>query len=82
MAHQEKTAVEQILFPLEPDGTLSAPSGIDGLSAPKLLFQSVQVKIDAGRLPRASKAGAVRYLRIPINVFRPDAAEEIALADR
>lgn len=41
------------------------------LSAPKLLFQSVQVNIDAGRLPPASERNAVRYLRVPINLFRP-----------
>ena len=41
-----------------------------GLAAPKLLFQSVQVNIDAGRLPDPH-ANDIRYLRIPINVFRP-----------
>ncbi|MCG8418626.1 MAG: MBL fold metallo-hydrolase [Proteobacteria bacterium] len=41
------------------------------LSAPKLLLQSVQVNVDAGSVPR--------FLRIPINVFRPDSAEEIQL---
>ncbi|MEL6547015.1 MAG: MBL fold metallo-hydrolase [Myxococcota bacterium] len=40
------------------------------LSAPTLLFQSVQVNVDAGRLPDPS-ANEVRYLKIPINVFRP-----------
>ena len=40
------------------------------LTAPKLLFQSVQVNIDAGSLPKAHE-NDVRYLRIPINVFRP-----------
>ncbi|MCA9668597.1 MAG: MBL fold metallo-hydrolase [Myxococcales bacterium] len=41
------------------------------LSAPKLLFQSVQVNIDAGKLPDPA-ANEIRYLRIPINVFRPE----------
>lgn len=40
------------------------------LAAPRLLFQSVQVNVDAGRLP-APHANEKRYLRIPINVFRP-----------
>lgn len=41
------------------------------LSAPRLLFQSVQVNIDAGKLPDPA-TNEVRYLRIPLNVFRPD----------
>jgi len=41
------------------------------LNAPKLLFQSVQVNVDAGRLPAPSR-NEIRYLRIPINAFRPD----------
>ncbi len=39
------------------------------LAAPKLLFPSVQVNIDAGRMP-AEKNGK-RYLVTPINLFRP-----------
>ena len=34
------------------------------------LFQSVQVNIDAGRMPEPN-ANQTRYLRIPINVFLP-----------
>jgi glyoxylase-like metal-dependent hydrolase (beta-lactamase superfamily II) len=45
------------------------------LSAPKLLFQSVQVNIDAGRLPEASAHNEVRYLKVPINLFRPHTDE-------
>mgnify|MGYP001571119358 CR=1 FL=1 len=45
------------------------------LSAPKLLFQSVQVNIDAGRLPSASGRNQVRYLRVPVNLFRPHTDE-------
>ncbi len=41
-----------------------------GLAAPRLLFPSVQVNIDAGRLPQAH-ANGVRYLRIPINLGTP-----------
>jgi len=40
------------------------------LSAPKLLFQSVQVNVDAGALPKP-RENQVAYLKIPINVFRP-----------
>ena len=39
-------------------------------SAPRLLFQSVQVNIDAGRLPDPEK-NEIRYLKIPINIFPP-----------
>jgi glyoxylase-like metal-dependent hydrolase (beta-lactamase superfamily II) len=39
-------------------------------SAPRLLFQSVQVNIVAGRLPDA-QSNKIRYLKIPINVFPP-----------
>lgn len=39
------------------------------LAAPKLLFQSVQVNIDAGRLPGAH-ANGLRYLRVPLNLLR------------
>lgn len=37
------------------------------LAAPKLLFQSVQVNIDAGKMPKPSE-DKKRYLKIPINV--------------
>lgn len=43
-----------------------------GLNTPRLLFQSVQVNVDAGALPAASD-NEVRYLKIPINAFRPAA---------
>lgn len=39
------------------------------LPAPQLLFQSVQVNIDAGHLPKPSD-NEIRYLKIPVNVFR------------
>lgn len=40
------------------------------LAPPRLIFQSVQVNIDAGRLP-AAHANGVRYLRLPLNLFGP-----------
>ena len=40
------------------------------LNAPKLLFQSVQVNIDAGNLPAVEDNGK-RYMKIPVNIFRP-----------
>ncbi len=40
------------------------------LAAPRLLFPSVQVNVDAGRLP-APHANGKRYLVIPLNVLRP-----------
>lgn len=43
------------------------------LRAPVLLFQSVQVNVDAGRLPET------RYLKIPLNVFRPAPAGTLEL---
>ena len=50
------------------------------LSAPRLLFQSVQVNIDAGALPSPGD-NEVRYLRIPINVFRPANDGSVELRD-
>lgn len=41
-----------------------------GLAAPKLLFQSVQVNIEAGRLPAPHDNG-IRYLALPLNFLRP-----------
>jgi glyoxylase-like metal-dependent hydrolase (beta-lactamase superfamily II) len=46
------------------------------LPAPKLLFQSVQVNVDAGRLPAAA-SGGIRYLKIPLNVFKPKDVSEV-----
>ncbi|MFU8804111.1 MAG: hypothetical protein ACNA8W_09910, partial [Bradymonadaceae bacterium] len=40
------------------------------LSTPRLLLQSLQVNIDAGTLPDP-EGNEKRYLRIPVNVFRP-----------
>lgn len=41
------------------------------LTAPRLLLQSLQVNIDAGSLPEKEDNDKA-YLRIPVNVFRPD----------
>jgi glyoxylase-like metal-dependent hydrolase (beta-lactamase superfamily II) len=43
------------------------------LAAPRLLFQSVQVNIDAGRLPEPH-ANGTRYFRLPLNLLRPASA--------
>jgi hypothetical protein len=40
------------------------------LAAPRLLLPSVQVNVDAGRLP-APHANGKRYMVIPLNVLRP-----------
>lgn len=40
------------------------------LAPPRLIFQSVQVNIDAGRLP-ATRANGNRYLKLPLNLFKP-----------
>ncbi len=49
------------------------------LAAPRLLFQSVQVNIDAGALPDAAK-NQKRYLKIPVNVFLPEGDGDLGLA--
>jgi glyoxylase-like metal-dependent hydrolase (beta-lactamase superfamily II) len=40
------------------------------LPAPTLLFQSVQVNVDAGRLPSPHE-NQIRYLVLPLNFLRP-----------
>ena len=40
------------------------------LAAPKLLFQSVQINIDGGRMP-PTDAGGRRHMKLPINLFKP-----------
>lgn len=44
----------------------------DSLAAPRLLFQSVQLNVDAGHLPEPTGDQNIAYLRIPLNVFRPE----------
>jgi len=50
------------------------------LAAPKLLFQSVQVNVDAGALPQPA-ANERRYLKIPINAFSLPQADLAALSE-
>lgn len=40
------------------------------LASPRLLFPSVQINVDAGRLPAENESGR-RYLHTPINLFHP-----------
>ncbi len=49
------------------------------LAAPKLLFQSIQINIDAGSMPEAE--GEQHYLKIPVNVFRPKSEGDLELQD-
>ena len=58
---QETTREEYVAFRTKRDAVLNQP---------KLLFPSIQINIDAGRLPEKSTAGG-RYLRIPINFVTP-----------
>lgn len=51
------------------------------LSAPKLLFQSVQINIDAGAMPEPADNDK-RYLKIPLNVFRPEPKVEDMAIDK
>jgi len=49
------------------------------LAAPKLLFHSVQVNVDAGHLP--APQNETRFLKIPLNVFKPKMDAKIGLLD-
>ncbi|MBK07564.1 MAG: MBL fold metallo-hydrolase [Deltaproteobacteria bacterium] len=60
---------EFIKFRTERDATLAAP---------RLLFHSVQVNVDAGQLPKPHP-NEVRYLKIPLNVFRPEEDGDLEL---
>jgi glyoxylase-like metal-dependent hydrolase (beta-lactamase superfamily II) len=40
------------------------------LRPPRLIFQSVQVNVDAGHIPQAHP-NKIRYLRLPLNLFGP-----------
>lgn len=50
------------------------------LNAPKLLFQSIQINIDAGAMPEAEDSGKA-YLKIPVNIFRPEPAGKLELRE-
>lgn len=51
------------------------------LAAPKLLFPSVQLNVNAGRLPPPHPNGR-RYLSIPINLFHPTDEDGTPAKDR
>jgi glyoxylase-like metal-dependent hydrolase (beta-lactamase superfamily II) len=57
----DTTKEEFVKFRTERDATLSPP---------RLIFQSVQVNVDAGHIPEAHGNG-IRYLRVPLNLFGP-----------
>lgn len=66
----DKTSLEDfITFRSERDKTLDTP---------RLLLQSVQVNIDAGSMPGADDEGR-RFLKIPVNVFKPEGAGGLQL---
>jgi len=46
------------------------------LSPPALLFQSVQVNIDAGAMP-TPESDQKRFLKIPVNIFKPEVEGEL-----
>ncbi len=48
------------------------------LAAPRLLFQSIQLNIDAGGLPKAEESGKA-YFKIPVNIFRPELTDKLEL---
>jgi glyoxylase-like metal-dependent hydrolase (beta-lactamase superfamily II) len=50
------------------------------LEAPRLLFQSVQVNVDAGNLPKPSD-NEMQYLKIPINIFRPEPGGQVEVRE-
>ena len=49
------------------------------LPAPKLLFHSVQVNVDAGRLPKPQHE--TQFLKIPLNAFKPKADVDLEKLD-
>ena len=51
------------------------------LDTPRLLFQSVQVNVDAGSLPQPAE-NEIRYLKIPVNLFKPKVEPEEGLEER
>lgn len=51
------------------------------LDTPRLLFQSVQVNVDAGSLPQPAD-NEVRYLKIPVNLFKPKVEPDEGLEER
>lgn len=51
------------------------------LTQPRLLFPSVQVNVDAGRLPMPHENG-IRYLRIPMNLKQPTTEDGTPLSSQ
>ena len=81
----ESTIGDQKAFNIQLNVNTTAPEYIEmrsardkQLAAPRLLFQSVQVNIDAGAMPDANEH-CQRYLKIPLNVFRPRGSGELTL---
>ena len=56
--------------------TLHVLAALAALAAPRLLLPSVQINIDAGRLPTPRENGR-RYMSMPINLFKP--TDEVGL---
>jgi glyoxylase-like metal-dependent hydrolase (beta-lactamase superfamily II) len=66
----ETSEAEFISFREQRDATLAAP---------KLLFHSVQVNVDAGRLPQPE--GEYAYLKIPLNAFKRKEPTPVPMLD-
>jgi hypothetical protein len=50
------------------------------LNPPRLIFQSVQVNVDAGKLPGAA-GNERRYLKLPINAFVSEGESDLELEE-
>jgi len=70
MSEQKETNVHVRTAVTREDFIKNKEAADEKKAAPRLLFQSVQVNIDAGRLPDPGK-NSIRYLKIPINIFPP-----------
>jgi glyoxylase-like metal-dependent hydrolase (beta-lactamase superfamily II) len=70
ISEQKRTNVHVRATTREEDFVRNKKAADEKKAAPRLLFQSVQVNMAAGRLPEPAKNG-IRYLKIPINVFPP-----------
>jgi hypothetical protein len=70
IAQQNAETVHVTTSPGKADFVSNKQAADEKKAAPRLLFQSVQVNIDAGRLPEPH-GNKIRYLKIPINIFPP-----------
>jgi len=70
IAEQKENNVHLRITTRKEDFVSTKEAADDKKAAPRLLFQSVQVNIDAGRLPDPEN-NEIRYLKIPINIFPP-----------